>query len=748
MTTRYDPDEAREALDAWLVRDEGDETRAFCPLCEEPGASISPSASLNFGENKWNCLKTETDGGSISRLLKTLRDRESGDNVRPIRRDVSGTVERTAFPYTEDELEAWHEALLANQSLVDEVEGQRGWSRATLINFMVGHHRGRFTIPIYDENDQLVNVRQYKPNPGDQQKFINVKGHGDNRLWGFDTLRNSDTILLCAGEPDRILAVQEGFPAVTWTGGEGNFKEEWAPHFEGKIVYICLDADDTGRKAALKIVGMLERHAGALYVVTIPEKHKGYDVTDVIMNEGPKALDQLIQDAEFIERPDDNPITETDHGNALRLIDAHTEDFRHIADMKRWHSWDKTRWAADINDRIIRRAHIDLAHQLPEGGFKRVSLSSPGITSCIRVAEVDRRISILARELDAHPELLNTPVGPMDLRSGDLQPFDPELLLSKSTAYPVDMGGKHPMWDRFLGETFMASEELIPYMQRLAGLALYGGSPERILPFLHGTGANGKSVFTLVLQGLLGDADNGGYAVSQQDGFLTSSSGNMETAIARLRGARFVICAEQSSGQKFNEARIKKFTGGERLTGRHLYGHAFDFDPSHLLWVMSNHLPGVKEGGPSFWGRVRMIPFNNVVPDDKVIKELHLKLLASEGPAILGWFVRGAMEVLANGLQDPAAVTKATREYQMSEDTLASFLDDQCEQAPDLKVKVPDFVARLRQYCEELDVEAISTKTVTQRLTTEFGIESGRNGSSRLYKGVALSGKLTASSQS
>jgi phage/plasmid-associated DNA primase len=47
-------------------------------------------------------------------------------------------------------------------------------------------------------------------------------------------------------------------------------------------------------------------------------------------------------------------------------------------------------------------------------------------------------------------------------------------------------------------------QELISYMQRLAGLAALGNVLDHILPFLHGIGANGKGVFTLVLQGLLG----------------------------------------------------------------------------------------------------------------------------------------------------------------------------------------------------------------------------------------------------
>jgi putative DNA primase/helicase len=163
-----------------------------------------------------------------------------------------------------------------------------------------------------------------------------------------------------------------------------------------------------------------------------------------------------------------------------------------------------------------------------------------------------------------------------------------------------------------LAETFDKDAELISYMQRLCGLALLADVRDHVLPFLHGVGANGKGVLTLVLQGLLGDADAGGYAVSAPDGFLmTGREGKHETEVARLRGARLVV-------------------------RRANLGDFFDFPPSHLAWVLSNHLPAVREGGPSFWRRVRRIPFRHVVPEDRRIPDLHDQLLAEEGPAILG----------------------------------------------------------------------------------------------------------------
>jgi P4 family phage/plasmid primase-like protien len=323
------------------------------------------------------------------------------------------------------------------------------------------------------------------------------------------------------------------------------------------------------------------------------------------------------------------PITKTDDGNALRLISAHGDKFRRVADMHRWFHWDDARWATDHDERKIREAARELARSLPEDdkgdSFKRVSMSATGISSAVRLAQSDPRVSILAVDLDSHPELINTPSGVVDLRTGTIMPHNPALLLTRLTAQPVDLDKSHLRWDEFLAETFDKDAELINYMQRLCGLALLGDVRDHVLPFLHGVGANGKGVLTLVLQGLLGDAGAGGYAVSAPDGFLmTGREGKHETEIARLRGARLVVCAEQTSGKRFDESKVKRLTGGDMLTGRFMRGDFFDFPPSHLVWVLSNHLPAVREGGPSFWRRVRRIPFRHVVPEDHRIRRENL----------------------------------------------------------------------------------------------------------------------------
>jgi putative DNA primase/helicase len=412
--------------------------------------------------------------------------------------------------------------------------------------------------------------------------------------------------------------------------------------------------------------------------------------------------------------------------------------------MRRWHHWDGQRWVKDDEGRTVRQHARELARTLPEDGrnaskFKYVSMSSAGLAACVRVAETDPRVSILAGDLDAHPELLNTPSGVVNLRTGETQPHNPALLLTRITNYGANPEAAHPTWDAFLTETFNGDQELISYMQKLFGLALLGIVTEHILVFLHGTGANGKGVLTLILLGLLGDADHGGYAVSAPDGFLMSGrDGKHETETARLRGARLLVCSEQSSGKRFDEAKVKRLTGGDVLTGRFMRGDFFDFTPSHLTWVLSNHLPEVKEGGPSFWRRLRRIPFLHVVPEDRRDSEKHAKLLDAEGPAILGWAVLGARDVLQNGLTEPESVKAATEDYQTSVDSLALFVQESCRRGVLLQCHTPDFRTAYEKHCAELGVEPLNGKALTQRLTAEYSVRSAKSNQRRVYKGIAL----------
>ena len=444
------------------------------------------------------------------------------------------------------------------------------------------------------------------------------------------------------------------------------------------------------------------------------------------------------------------PRTLTDDANALRLVDVHGATIRRVADMAAWWAWTGATWQRDHDSAHVRESARALARKLPETSakakaHKRNSLSSAGISGCVRVAESDPRISVRATDLDAHPLLLNTRSGVVDLRTGDIHPADPGLLLTRITATGIDLDAgdkpRHPRWTAFLAETFGDDDELIGYVQRLAGLALIGEVREHVLPFFYGVGANGKTVLLLVLQGLLGSADVGGYAIAAPDGFLMAGrDGAHPTEIARLRGARLLVCSEQTSGRRFDEAKVKRLTGGDVLTGRFMRGDFFDFTPSHLTVIASNHLPQVREGGPSFWRRVRLIPFTHVVPEHRRDPDLAARILDAEGPAVLGWAAHGARAVLEHGLADPARVRAATEDYRISEDALASFVRDACLLGEHHWCDVGALRARYEQHATEMGAEPLSAKALSMRLVAEFGVQQARlsRPSRRIYRGIGL----------
>ena len=436
----------------------------------------------------------------------------------------------------------------------------------------------------------------------------------------------------------------------------------------------------------------------------------------------------------------------TDDANALRLVDQHKATVRRVLDMGQWYQWADSRWRRDADDAYIRELARALGRTLPEGekeakSFKRNSLSAAGLSAAVRVAASDARIAIRADDLDAHPHLLNTPGGTVDLRTGNVMPHDPDLLLTRATTVSADLEAPRPQWEAFLEETFGGDAEMIAYLQQLAGLALLGDVREHILPLFYGTGANGKGALLLVWQTILGVADVGGYAQSAPDGFLMAGrDGGHPTDIARLRGARILIASEQTGGKKFDEAKVKRLTGGDMLTGRFMRGDFFDFKPSHMIVVATNHLPAVPEGGPSFWRRARLINFSHVVPEDRRDPDLHNRLVTDEGAAILGWMVQGAMSVLASGVKTPAKVLAATDDYRVSEDTLASFVRDECNLNQHTHCVVTDFTHRYEAHCREMGAEPLSSKQVTMRLTSEFAITTSRlsRPSRRLYNGLEL----------
>lgn len=347
-TKMYKPETVKLAFDPWFVgsgeEDQDGNIRAFCPVCEDPDTSKTPSAAFKPSTGQWNCQKGN-HGGSIWRLAQDLK-KERGWDIRSAamssrHKDKSykeAAVGRINNPEVReagrgkpvsnpDDILALSERLLDNNSALTALMSQRGFTRETIVDWHIGYNGSRYTIPVRNAADEIINVRKYLLNAGTADKMLNIPGHGSAAIFGLSILRKNDSVVLTEGETDCILLNQHGIPAVTHTAGASTFRPQWGPLFQDKKVYVCYDVDKAGRDGARKVKRILDMYAAGVYVVEIPLDFKGADVTDYLHKEGYTADDfrQLMADAEgltevFISRP------VADTGKHVSLMESMSEE--------------------------------------------------------------------------------------------------------------------------------------------------------------------------------------------------------------------------------------------------------------------------------------------------------------------------------------------------------------------------------------------------------------------------------------
>jgi len=278
---------------------------------------------------------------------------------------------------------------------------------------------------------------------------------------------------------------------------------------------------------------------------------------------------------------------------------------------------------------------------------------------------------------DARAFLLNVANGTVDLRDGKLRPHRREDYLTKRCAVAYRPGATGERWLRFL-ERILPDADVRDYLQRAIGYAATGCARENLLHFLVGLGANGKSVFCETAAYVLGD-----YAGAVADTVLFATRGQERPEfVATLHGLRLGLVNETREGAKLNEERVKALTGGDTITAKRLYHDPFTFEPTHALFVRTNHLPRTKGIDDGLRRRLRYIRFPvKIASPDPTLKDTLRE--PSEAEGALAWFVEGARLYHEDGtLRPPVAVMEETEASFAEGNDVAAFLRDCIREEP------------------------------------------------------------------
>jgi putative DNA primase/helicase len=393
-----------------------------------------------------------------------------------------------------------------------------------------------------------------------------------------------------------------------------------------------------------------------------------------------------------------------------------------------WLHWDGRRWKREKTQLVVHLIRETVAELL-----KRTPQRVPGNVVAIaeRYAQTTREVARDETLWDADPWLLNCPNGTVDLRTGALRPHSPHDHLTKvAHATP---GGGCPLWKEFLFAVTGGDSEVQAYLQRTVGYWLTGITSEQVFFFAYGTGANGKSVFVNTLLTILGD-----YARSAPtETFMMTRMERHPTELAGLRGYRMVAAVELSRGARWNESRLKMLTGGERVTARFMRQDEFEYQPQLKLLIVGNHRPSLRSVDEAMRRRLHLLPFEVTIPKEDRDPDLTVKLLA-ERDGILAWALQGCLDWQREGLNPPPPVRAATEAYFSSQDTLGRWLDECCQQGPNMRAASGELFDAWKQWCEA-NGEFVGPRNDFSQALSDRGFKAVRGGTTgRGFMGLAL----------
>lgn len=441
----------------------------------------------------------------------------------------------------------------------------------------------------------------------------------------------------------------------------------------------------------------------------------------------------------------------TDLGNARRFIAQNQENVRSVMVNRRpWLIWEQTNWSQDDTGEVerlakntVRSLWAEASHIVDvierEEHIKHASKSEMAgkVRAMLELAATEPEISITPDGLDPDPWLFNCENGTLDLRRGKLKDHNREDLITKLAPVEYDPKAKAPLWHKFLDDITAGDEDLKEYLQRATGYSLTGDTREECLFFCYGQGANGKTTFFEVLRTLMGDYSQ----QSDFNTFLQRKSDGPRNDIARMRGARLVTASEAQGDKGFDEGTIKVLTGNDTVTARKLYEEAFEFKPSHKLWLMANHKPLVKEQTEGFWRRMRLIPFTVTIPKAERIGKLGEKIARDELPGILNWAIEGCLRWRKEGLMEPAAVRKATRGYREENDLLGDFIASKCAFEPESWISTPELYRVFTEWWMESRgprLQPVSMGWFSRMLSERAEIKPAKRRKLRGWTGIAV----------
>ena len=494
-------------------------------------------------------------------------------------------------------------------------------------------------------------------------------------------------------------------------GGDRDFYEEhiW-PWLAGYPENIPEEMD-------LKLASFKDSQLGAEYVYRIAADHgfpeglaalakeifDANPLPDLPADSGTAGPDRSSAGAEANPLSGPIPPSDTHWQLAAAFVDLHGREWRYNVDAKRWFRFDQHVWqpsdvAQDVVSAMLAERGLQIYQTAPGSQAEkryRVLQSWGTTASVMKVLQGHPQMVVREADFDAHPHLLNTPAGVIDLRTGKMSDHDPTLLIRNITQVSPDYLAFNnyedacPRFFMVLQNVAAGRGWVIRAIRAWFAYCLTGALKHQALLFLHGPPGVGKSLIIQILFDLLH-----AYSFLIEESFFSKNGGDAKRFdMANIVGKRLLFMDETQLGMTWDETRASKGASAKRLSAEIKFGRTIQFDNTTKICIVGNHKPNfVAADTGGLTSRMLLLEAGGVnyrEPKNKGIDGLLDIIVAEEGPAILMWALEACVaDYRTPGLFDELMeeAREAAKAYAMEDSTLRQWVADEMCERPDLSI--------------------------------------------------------------
>lgn len=558
---------------------------------------------------------------------------------------------------------------------------------------------------------RLKPLRPLSGSDGETRKYLAAEG-GGNHLYlppGLiepEAIEDTDAdLVITEGEKKALKAVQEGFMALGIPGvwswrttadetGETEPVEELDDFdWHQRDVYLAFDSDAATnphvQEAEDALAEELHGRGAEVRIVRLPDLGEGKTgLDDFLLARGADAFREL-------QRRATPPVAIYFSGRrfvALRLAEEllHRDRYLYGADPEsgggRLYVYRKGvyRPAGDV---------LVKAHRLLGDETKTARIEAG-------VEALEREVFSPIGRLNANSDrLINLKNGLLDPFTGHLSEHDPDCYSTIQLPVRWDPEARSPRLDTFL-ETVCG--EWADTVCELTGYLLLPINLIKRLFILHGPTDTGKTTLLNLICALVGRRNYSSISPQQfSERFMLS----------QLEGKLVNIFDDSPAERIRNSSALKVLSGGaEYLQVERKHEQPYKARNTCRALFCANELPTCSDKSDAWYGRLCLLPFKNVIPDDE--RDPGLRRQFSEDRAIRRAMLVRAVEGLRRLKERGWSMEgsqKELDEYRAANDPVMAFVQERCTVDPEARVKRTELRAAYEAYCEERGLYRLAT---------------------------------------